>query len=214
MCRHLHDTLSTRVSHYSQWFGVAGDALLRFATFEEQVCQRGALAFGGLLRPPPSHPPLSLQGALNAYLSFVGHFPGAIATLRHWMHGRPDFRDFLTRCRQDPRCDGLDMAAFMLTPVQRLPRLILLVRELMSTTTNTHPDSAMYPAVLAALKSCTDRINASLKSVWTLGLGLLRCLVRVCFLISNPHLKSSNPHRAARCRLPQKTLSAQAAVWW
>lgn len=41
------------------------------------------------------------------------------------------FRSVYEACLQDPRCKGLDLLAHLLTPVQRLPRYLLLLRELL-----------------------------------------------------------------------------------
>ena len=41
------------------------------------------------------------------------------------------FRSFVDRLSADPRCEGLEMAAFLLTPIQRLPRYVLLLNNLL-----------------------------------------------------------------------------------
>ena len=36
----------------------------------------------------------------------------------------------MEKSKSDPRCEGLDFAAFLLTPIQRLPRYVLLLDKL------------------------------------------------------------------------------------
>ena len=40
-------------------------------------------------------------------------------------------RAFLERAQSDSQCEGLDLAAFLLTPIQRLPRYVLLLNNLL-----------------------------------------------------------------------------------
>ena len=48
------------------------------------------------------------------------------------------FRSVYEACLQDPRCKGLDLLAYLLTPVQRLPRYILLLRDLVCLVPPSH----------------------------------------------------------------------------
>jgi hypothetical protein len=44
------------------------------------------------------------------------------------------FREFLLQRRDDPQSGGLDLLSLMITPVQRLPRYVLLLKDLLQNT--------------------------------------------------------------------------------
>jgi hypothetical protein len=52
----------------------------------------------------------------------------------------PRFASYLSDMQKQPTSNGLDLMAFLITPVQRIPRYELLVKEVLKHTPNTHVD--------------------------------------------------------------------------
>jgi len=84
--------------------------------------------------PNPNPPPLSPLllshfPYLSLYNPFVTAFPSSISFLAH---SPASFAVFLRAQERDPRCGKLRLTDWLLTIVQRCPRYVLLLRELMS----------------------------------------------------------------------------------
>lgn len=58
---------------------------------------------------------------------------------------------------------GLDLRDLLITPVQRLPRYVLLLSELISHTEETHPDYAELDKALHAMREVCDEQNARMR---------------------------------------------------
>jgi serine/threonine protein kinase/N-acetylneuraminic acid mutarotase len=71
---------------------------------------------------------------------------------------------FLELCQQFaalPESHGLPMGAFRINPVQRLPRLCLLLEDLLRNTIERHPDFSGVRDCLAMLKDVSLAVNAA-----------------------------------------------------
>ena len=99
------------------------------------------------------------------YSGYVLAFPAALAVYDKQIRSNEEFRGFIRACMESPCCRGLDLCAFLLTPIQRLPRYLLLLNELIKFTDSSHPDS--YFANLAAekFKACLVLLNDSIHLV-------------------------------------------------
>lgn len=69
----------------------------------------------------------------------------------------------LQSCLEQPACGGLDLGAFLLTPVQRVPRYILLMKQLLKYTEPQHPDYQHLHACLERLRDFLARLNDSME---------------------------------------------------
>lgn len=74
-----------------------------------------------------------------------------------------DFAYLSQSCLEQPSCGGLDLGAFLLTPVQRIPRYILLLKQLLKYTDETHPDFHHVNVCLDRLKNFLERLNDSIE---------------------------------------------------
>ena len=60
-------------------------------------------------------------------------------------------------------CGGLVLPAYLIMPVQRVPRYILFARDLLKSTPQWHPDAPLLRSALGVLEEQTARINQSKK---------------------------------------------------
>ncbi|KAF7232322.1 hypothetical protein EG68_05899 [Paragonimus skrjabini miyazakii] len=64
------------------------------------------------------------------YKRYLSEFTVAMKTMRKLSRQSSRFKQTLKRLQQHPECDGFDFSAFLLAPVQRLPRYLLLIKQL------------------------------------------------------------------------------------
>ena len=122
----LLSRLQERVDGISRWHGIVGDVFGRLCSDK--------------------------QGEFIAlYSAYMNEFKIAMQTLVKYEHTSPLFCQISKTCSKLETCDGLSLAAYLLTPVQRLPRYELLLKQLLKHTPEDHPDSYY---IEAALNTC------------------------------------------------------------
>jgi prefoldin subunit 5 len=68
------------------------------------------------------------------YWEYVHNYARVIALLRALQHDNQPFADFVAEAQADPRMGGRMLADLYIAPVQRLPRYVLLLKELLKVT--------------------------------------------------------------------------------
>jgi hypothetical protein len=115
---------------------------------------------GGPLTPGDVFAELSGSAEfLAAYKAFVNNFDSSAELIRKLRAGDRRFGAFLDAALQDPRCQGLPLESFLILPVQRLPRYLLLLRELIKHTPQTNPDHVKLGAALDKLGKVAAMVN-------------------------------------------------------
>jgi hypothetical protein len=82
------------------------------------------------------------------YTSYVGNHDIASEFLRKSEKENKRFRDLLESNLVKPENRNLNLASFLIMPIQRIPRYKLLIEELLRNTSDTHPD---YPNLMSGL---------------------------------------------------------------
>ncbi|CAI8021237.1 Guanine exchange factor for Rac 30 [Geodia barretti] len=62
---------------------------------------------------------------------------------------------------------GLTLAAYLITPVQRVPRYILLLKDIIQRTPDDHPDYHNLLTAKAAMGELADYIDAQIRESQT-----------------------------------------------
>ena len=100
---------------------------------------------------------------LRLYTSYVNDFPEVLKTFHKLCRTSAEFTRFLKQCLQQPACGGLDLGAFLLTPVQRMPRYILLLKQMLKWTNHQHPDHERIALSLNRLRDYLTKLNDSME---------------------------------------------------
>jgi hypothetical protein len=98
---------------------------------------------------------------LKIYSQFAAHSEGGLRRLRVLNdpeEGHIDFLACVDICLADSRTAGMNLDSFLIKPIQRIPRYILLLAELRKHTPDTHADFAL-------LKQAEDLICETAKHV-------------------------------------------------
>lgn len=101
---------------------------------------------------------------INVYSAYMNEFKVAMQTLARYEQTSPEFKEGLQSCQLRQECEGLSLAAFLLTPIQRLPRYELLLKELLKQTPLEHPDNYYVGEAVDQLRGEMIRLNKSIQS--------------------------------------------------
>lgn len=71
---------------------------------------------------------------------------------------------YLSHCAENVEaCNKMWLEDHMITPIQRIPRYILLLTDLMKHTHETHPDHQLLAQCVVSMKAIARHINESKK---------------------------------------------------
>ncbi|KAL1924242.1 uncharacterized protein VTP21DRAFT_7277 [Calcarisporiella thermophila] len=102
---------------------------------------------------------LRYESSFQIYGYYLQKFPLAVRVLERLQKSNSNFRRFLEQCYRHPRHELLNLQAYLLLPVQRLPRYKLLLEALLKRTPPLHPDYANLQYAYQRLTSIAEEIN-------------------------------------------------------
>eukprot|EP01113_Clastostelium_recurvatum_P039518 TRINITY_DN6041_c0_g2_i6.p1 TRINITY_DN6041_c0_g2~~TRINITY_DN6041_c0_g2_i6.p1 ORF type:complete len:1168 (-),score=332.78 TRINITY_DN6041_c0_g2_i6:54-3242(-) len=103
--------------------------------------------------PPSTSSSLFLGDLLHVYIPYVQKFSTVMTTVQNLRNSRERFSQFMDDCQHDPLAKGLDLASYLIMPIQRIPRYSLLLQELLK---HTRPDHTEYDKLGEALTKVKD----------------------------------------------------------
>ncbi|KDQ62948.1 hypothetical protein JAAARDRAFT_28919 [Jaapia argillacea MUCL 33604] len=113
--------------------------------------------------PPPLSPILlSHFPYLSLYTPFVTSFSTAVSSLNDYLVAKPYFAAFIAKQEAHERCGRLKLRDWLLTIVQRCPRYLLLLKDLIGCTDPDDPEYASLTAVHTLVSKITISLNTSL----------------------------------------------------
>ncbi|KAM9998849.1 hypothetical protein ACTFIZ_002404 [Dictyostelium cf. discoideum] len=101
---------------------------------------------------------LSITDFLKSYSVYVNNYTKAMNTLEK-VKKNPNVEALLQTFQQNPACDSLDLNSLLIMPVQRVPRYILLLSELIKCTDPKNPDYENLNKALEKMKVLASVIN-------------------------------------------------------
>eukprot|EP00002_Diphylleia_rotans_P002280 TRINITY_DN1144_c0_g4_i3.p1 TRINITY_DN1144_c0_g4~~TRINITY_DN1144_c0_g4_i3.p1 ORF type:complete len:544 (+),score=111.42 TRINITY_DN1144_c0_g4_i3:60-1691(+) len=100
---------------------------------------------------------------LKIYTQYINNYDNAINTLRRQLDRRDMFFDLVETYQKNPKCCGLNLHSFLIMPVQRIPRYVLLLQELYSNTEATHADYQGLVDASTKVKEIADIVNEKIR---------------------------------------------------
>ena len=79
---------------------------------------------------------------LSLYSPFVTSFDTSLSSYMGLVATKPEFAAFIAKQEADPRCGHLKLRDWMLSIIQRCPRYLLLLKDLISCTSTDDPEHA------------------------------------------------------------------------
>lgn len=99
---------------------------------------------------------------MSIYSNYINVFDKGVALINELSQNRSSrFVELLSAFADLPSSHGLDMNAYRIGPVQRLPRLCLLLEDFLKNTIEHHPDYSGTRGALAQLKQVSLAVNAA-----------------------------------------------------
>ncbi|KAH9885451.1 hypothetical protein C8Q73DRAFT_795868 [Cubamyces lactineus] len=139
--------------------------------------------------PPPLSPVLLAHFPyLSLYTPFVSSFSDALASYASLLKSNNAFAAFIAQQEADPRCGKLKFRDWLLTIVQRCPRYLLLLKDMIECTDPEDPEYTSLTAVHTLVSKITMSLNTSLHThAQTLALlALQRNTVNLPFQLITP----------------------------
>lgn len=90
-----------------------------------------------------------LADFLKTYTAYVNNYNESMNVLQDQMMNNPAFAAKINECRMNERVKGMEITSFLIMPIQRLPRYVMLLSDLFKNTPESHID---YERLIVALK--------------------------------------------------------------
>jgi hypothetical protein len=84
---------------------------------------------------------------------------------QHYYENNPAFVEFIENGLKQKVIGGRDFFDFLIMPIQRVPRYVLLLSELLKYTPPDQPDHEDLKSALAMMKESAERINQAMRDV-------------------------------------------------
>jgi len=98
---------------------------------------------------------------LRIYTSYSTNYNEAIFTLGTF-ETKPIVKQYLDSVHQLQICAGLDIKAYLIKPIQRIPRYKLLIEDFIKNTDENHPDKPLLIIAFDTLKVVADEVNVAI----------------------------------------------------
>eukprot|EP00026_Physarum_polycephalum_P001095 Phypoly_transcript_01096.p1 GENE.Phypoly_transcript_01096~~Phypoly_transcript_01096.p1 ORF type:complete len:1113 (-),score=285.59 Phypoly_transcript_01096:143-3481(-) len=98
---------------------------------------------------------------IKLYKYYVNNFDKSIITLKTVREKNPTFQQFAQEFDYSEKLSGLSIESFLILPVQRIPRYVLLLQDLLKYTNPTHQDFNNLSNALSFIKDLADFINSN-----------------------------------------------------
>lgn len=109
---------------------------------------------------------VDLYKALNVYKTFVNNYDRAIGYCTNTALKKKAFVNFLKECEKTvPEIQYAGLAHFLIQPVQRIPRYVLLLEQMYKYTPETHIDHGRVRVAIEKLKEFANYLNEAKRSV-------------------------------------------------
>eukprot|EP00698_Gefionella_okellyi_P000761 TRINITY_DN10685_c0_g1_i1.p1 TRINITY_DN10685_c0_g1~~TRINITY_DN10685_c0_g1_i1.p1 ORF type:complete len:594 (+),score=111.60 TRINITY_DN10685_c0_g1_i1:98-1879(+) len=103
---------------------------------------------------------LQLVPFMRYYRDYVNNYDQALSTLTT-LRRKDAFVSWLRETEARVECAGQSVDSLLVTPIQRIPRYQMLMRELVEHTEHDHPDYADLCGALANIKEVAEYLNES-----------------------------------------------------
>eukprot|EP00002_Diphylleia_rotans_P023881 TRINITY_DN4703_c0_g1_i1.p1 TRINITY_DN4703_c0_g1~~TRINITY_DN4703_c0_g1_i1.p1 ORF type:complete len:592 (-),score=82.56 TRINITY_DN4703_c0_g1_i1:423-2198(-) len=100
---------------------------------------------------------------LRIYQVYCSFYESATRRVRTLMSTSQAFSNLCEVNRHDPESRGLDLCSFLVMPVQRVPRYLLLVQEIAKNTPEGHPDKDAIQNALENFKQLSSAVNEGIR---------------------------------------------------
>jgi len=98
---------------------------------------------------------------IKLYKHYINGFDKSVISIKELKERHPKFKEFLAKLEFTPKLSGLGLQSYLILPVQRIPRYVLLLQDMLKHTVEGHPDYANLQKAIINMKELADYINAN-----------------------------------------------------
>ncbi|CAN7942379.1 unnamed protein product, partial [Ixodes hexagonus] len=102
---------------------------------------------------------------LKMYAEYVRNYDQAVHLINSWYTKQPRFAAIVDDVHRMPECGHLTLQHHMLTPVQRVPRYQLLLKEYLKRLPEGSPDKTDTEKALELVSTAADHANDAMKKI-------------------------------------------------
>eukprot|EP00732_Lithocolla_globosa_P002090 Lithocolla_globosa_v1_NODE_1257_length_2727_cov_5.577470.p1 type:complete len:892 gc:universal NODE_1257_length_2727_cov_5.577470:2684-9(-) len=105
---------------------------------------------------------LNFVPKLNIYSVYIANFAFAsklVDELKKNKEVGKEFSQFIVKQQKDPQCKRLELPAILVAPVQRIPRYLLFLRDLIKKTETDHVDYPLLAESLQVVERVAEYLN-------------------------------------------------------
>ncbi|KAF2068872.1 hypothetical protein CYY_009803 [Polysphondylium violaceum] len=102
---------------------------------------------------------VDLSPFFKCYKQFSENYSNSIETLKNIKNSSLTLNNWIKNKEKDVRCKLLDLPSLLIAPIQRVPRLILLLEALQKSTQPHHPDYKKSESAINLLKNIVQVVN-------------------------------------------------------
>ena len=106
---------------------------------------------------------LTLTDFLKTYISYCNNYLRALETINELKEKNKRFVEFINECQLDERSEGLDLNMLIIMPIQRIPRYVLLLKDVLKYTPESDLDHEKLTLALGKMMSVADDLNKKKK---------------------------------------------------
>ncbi|XP_078346443.1 rho guanine nucleotide exchange factor 39-like [Oculina patagonica] len=106
---------------------------------------------------------LAMAPFIKLYSTYANNFAKAQAALQEWEKKSVEFATFKKAQEARAECKGLNLAALLITPVQRVPRYKLLLESLLNKTPKDHSDFEKLQEATVEINKVAHHINENIR---------------------------------------------------
>jgi len=105
---------------------------------------------------------LTLTPFLKLYTNYTSLYDTAVELISRKRKKDKELSKLLDNLQEHPLAQKLDINSFLILPVQRIPRYVMLLTDFLNNTDKSHPDYNDLSDSLSLMKKVADEINKSM----------------------------------------------------
>jgi hypothetical protein len=117
-------------------------------------------------------PILELAEFMKSYSMYVNNYEQAMQVVQQYKRTNKKFVKFLAETMKHERVRNHTIEDYLIVVIQRIPRYVLLLSEIVKLTPQTHEDFADLTKALGKVKDIADYVNAAKKRIELLQRGV------------------------------------------
>jgi len=96
---------------------------------------------------------------IKLYKHYINQYDTAAKYVKEWRETVKPFGKYLKETEWTPALQCTNLESLLVTPIQRLPRYVLLLEEIAKYTPENHPDHAKIGDAIGLIRELTDYVN-------------------------------------------------------